>query len=117
MQRLACATRVQDSFTSRACATPYVRCLFCTHAAGFTGDFWRAYHEVLPKAPGFDRRKDLYLLYHYLNHTNLFGGNVLREWQQACFSRWYTAHALGTIWLQAELAVHDCALLLILNLR
>eukprot|EP00879_Flechtneria_rotunda_P025317 GHRR01026896.1.p1 GENE.GHRR01026896.1~~GHRR01026896.1.p1 ORF type:complete len:186 (+),score=52.12 GHRR01026896.1:480-1037(+) len=42
--------------------------------AGFTGDFWRAYHEVIPKAPGFDRRKDLYLLYHYLNHTNLFGG-------------------------------------------
>lgn len=41
---------------------------------GFTGDFWRAYHEVIPKAPGFDRRKDLYLLYHYLNHTNLFGG-------------------------------------------
>lgn len=42
--------------------------------AGFTGDFWRAYHEVIPKAPGFDKRKDLYLLYHYLNHTNLFGG-------------------------------------------
>eukprot|EP00775_Hariotina_reticulata_P003566 gene3566-3834_t len=42
--------------------------------AGFSGDFWRAYHEIIPKAPGFDRRKDLYLLYHYLNHTNLFGG-------------------------------------------
>jgi fructosamine-3-kinase len=57
-----------------ACAALYVRCLACTHATGFTGDFWCAYHEVLPKAPGFDRRKDLYLLYHYLNHTNLFGG-------------------------------------------
>lgn len=43
---------------------------------GFTGDFWRAYHEVIPKAPGFDKRKDLYLLYHYLNHTNLFGGGA-----------------------------------------
>jgi fructosamine-3-kinase len=43
---------------------------------GFTGDFWRAYHEVIPKAPGFDRRKELYLLYHYLNHTNLFGGET-----------------------------------------
>lgn len=32
---------------------------------------------MIPKAPGFDRRKDLYLLYHYLNHTNLFGGGVL----------------------------------------
>lgn len=50
-------------------------CLLCAcWCAGFTGDFWRAYHEVIPKAPGFDRRKDLYLLYHYLNHTNLFGG-------------------------------------------
>lgn len=42
--------------------------------AGFTGDFWRAYHELIPKAPLFDKRKELYLLYHYLNHTNLFGG-------------------------------------------
>jgi fructosamine-3-kinase len=53
--------------------------------AGFTGDFWRAYHEVLPKAPGFDRRKDLYLLYHYLNHTNLFGGTSCRDCHQDMF--------------------------------
>ena len=25
------------------------------------------------KAPGFEERKQLYLLYHYLNHYNLFG--------------------------------------------
>lgn len=24
---------------------------------------------------GFDERKDLYTLYHYLNHYNLFGGS------------------------------------------
>ncbi|CAG9467269.1 unnamed protein product [Pedinophyceae sp. YPF-701] len=42
--------------------------------ASFGGEFWRAYHEVVPKEPGFEDRKDLYLLYHYLNHYNLFGG-------------------------------------------
>lgn len=41
--------------------------------AGLSGDFWRAYHEVVPRADGFDRRHDLYTLYHYLNHYNLFG--------------------------------------------
>ncbi|EIE23853.1 Ketosamine-3-kinase [Coccomyxa subellipsoidea C-169] len=42
--------------------------------AGFTGDFWQAYHEVIPRSPGFEDRKQLYMLYHYLNHYNLFGG-------------------------------------------
>jgi protein-ribulosamine 3-kinase len=27
----------------------------------------------MPKQPGFEKRRDLYLLYHYLNHYNLFG--------------------------------------------
>ncbi|WRX08899.1 Fructosamine/Ketosamine-3-kinase - like 2 [Theobroma cacao] len=27
----------------------------------------------MPKQPGFEKRIDLYLLYHYLNHYNLFG--------------------------------------------
>lgn len=42
--------------------------------AGFSSAFYDAYHRVLPKAPGFEDRKQLYLLYHYLNHYNLFGG-------------------------------------------
>lgn len=29
--------------------------------------------QVMPKQPGFDERMDLYKLYHYLNHYNLFG--------------------------------------------
>ncbi len=29
--------------------------------------------QVMPKQPGFEKRRDLYLLYHYLNHYNLFG--------------------------------------------
>lgn len=52
-------------------------CVLCDCVTGFSGDFWREYHTVIPKAPLFDKRKDLYLLYHYLNHTNLFGGERL----------------------------------------
>jgi len=41
--------------------------------AGFDGQFWRAYNEVLPRAPGWEERHQLYTLYHILNHLNLFG--------------------------------------------
>ncbi|PIN16242.1 putative kinase [Handroanthus impetiginosus] len=41
--------------------------------AGFGGSFYNAYFEVMPKQPGFEKRRDLYKLYHYLNHYNLFG--------------------------------------------
>ncbi|KAE7999784.1 hypothetical protein FH972_004182 [Carpinus fangiana] len=41
--------------------------------AGFGGSFYNAYFEVTPKQPGFEKRRDLYMLYHYLNHYNLFG--------------------------------------------
>lgn len=41
--------------------------------AGFGGSFYNSYFEVIPKQPGFEKRRDLYLLYHYLNHYNLFG--------------------------------------------
>ncbi|CAM0870406.1 unnamed protein product [Alopecurus aequalis] len=41
--------------------------------AGFGGAFYDSYFEVMPKQPGFEKRRDLYLLYHYLNHYNLFG--------------------------------------------
>lgn len=42
--------------------------------AGFSTEFWRGYREIVPKAPGFERRRPLYDLYHILNHANLFGG-------------------------------------------
>lgn len=35
------------------------------------GAFWNAYHEVLPRQKGFEKRSDLYELYHKLNHFNL----------------------------------------------
>ncbi|KAH1068223.1 hypothetical protein GYH30_005972 [Glycine max] len=41
--------------------------------AGFGGSFYNSYFEVMPKQPGFEERRDLYMLYHYLNHYNLFG--------------------------------------------
>lgn len=44
---------------------------------GFPDRFYRAYREVNPLAPGYDERRDLYNLYHLLNHLNLFGGGYL----------------------------------------
>ena len=40
---------------------------------GFSGAFYSAYHGRVPKAPGFERRHQLYQLFHYLNHWNHFG--------------------------------------------
>ncbi len=52
-------------FTSRRLVPP--------PCAGFSSAFWSAYHELIPRAPGFEEREQIYLLYHYLNHLNLFG--------------------------------------------
>ena len=46
---------------------------------GFTGDFYRAYENVWPLEPGYDIRKQLYNLYHVLNHLNLFGGGYAHQ--------------------------------------
>ncbi|ELK12206.1 ketosamine-3-kinase isoform X1 [Pteropus alecto] len=40
---------------------------------GFSGSFYAAYHSRVPRAPGFERRLQLYQLFHYLNHWNHFG--------------------------------------------
>ena len=42
---------------------------------GFSDAFYSAYHEVRPEISGYKDRKDLYNLYHLLNHLNLFGGS------------------------------------------
>ncbi|KAK9823417.1 hypothetical protein WJX72_002613 [[Myrmecia] bisecta] len=47
--------------------------------AGFSDSFYRAYHSVLPKAKGFEARKTLYKLYHYLNHYVLFGSGYYSQ--------------------------------------
>lgn len=44
---------------------------------GFGGDFYAAYTEAWPLDPEYQTRKDLYNLYHILNHLNLFGTGYL----------------------------------------
>ena len=39
--------------------------------------FYDAYHEAFPMNHGYHERKDLYNLYHLLNHLNLFGSSYL----------------------------------------
>lgn len=41
---------------------------------GFTDSFYAAYTASAPLDPGYPVRRDLYQLYHLLNHLNLFGG-------------------------------------------
>jgi protein-ribulosamine 3-kinase len=48
---------------------------------GFGGDFYAAYREAWPLDPGYAIRRDLYNLYHVLNHLNLFGGGYLSQAQ------------------------------------
>jgi fructosamine-3-kinase len=40
---------------------------------GFPERFYRAYHQAWPLPAGWQERRDLYNLYHLLNHLNLFG--------------------------------------------
>ena len=46
---------------------------------GFQPEFYQAYEEMLPLDFGYVERKDIYNLYHILNHYNHFGGHYLDE--------------------------------------
>lgn len=46
---------------------------------GFGPRFYQAYEEAWPLPPGAAARRELYNLYHVLNHLNLFGGGY--RWQ------------------------------------
>jgi protein-ribulosamine 3-kinase len=46
---------------------------------GFDSAFYAAYNEVYPLQPGYPERRDLYNLYHVLNHANLFGGGYASQ--------------------------------------
>ena len=39
----------------------------------FSSEFYAGYHEINPIDTGYPHRRDLYNLYHILNHLNLFG--------------------------------------------
>ncbi|KAG0599356.1 hypothetical protein M758_12G146200 [Ceratodon purpureus] len=41
---------------------------------GLSVDFYTAYHQLLPQAPGFEKRHQLYQLFHLLNHFVIYGG-------------------------------------------
>lgn len=40
---------------------------------GFGRSFYEGYCDIIPREPAYNERKDLYNLYHMLNHLNLFG--------------------------------------------
>ena len=43
------------------------------HMFGMPKAFFDAYHNRIPKQPGFEQRALLYELHHHLNHANIFG--------------------------------------------
>jgi len=44
---------------------------------GFGQAFYQAYDRHCPRTPVYDQKREVYNLYHYLNHYNLFGGGYL----------------------------------------
>lgn len=48
---------------------------------GFDPAFYEAYRETAGIDPGYKDRRDIYNLYHLLNHLNLFGGSYLHSVQ------------------------------------
>ncbi|MCU0759208.1 MAG: fructosamine kinase family protein [Steroidobacteraceae bacterium] len=46
---------------------------------GFGPRFRAAYHRIAPQRPGYPARRELYNLYHLLNHANLFGEGYARQ--------------------------------------
>jgi fructosamine-3-kinase len=50
---------------------------------GYGADFYAAYRANWPLDAGYAVRKELYNLYHILNHANLFGGGYVRQAEQS----------------------------------
>jgi protein-ribulosamine 3-kinase len=46
---------------------------------GFSEAFYSAYQESYPLKPGAEKREPVYLLYHVLNHLNLFGAGYFGQ--------------------------------------
>jgi protein-ribulosamine 3-kinase len=49
---------------------------------GYPGDFYAAYRASYQLDAGYSTRRELYNLYHILNHANLFGGGYARQAEQ-----------------------------------
>jgi fructosamine-3-kinase len=50
---------------------------------GFPKDFHAAYRSAFPLDDGYAVRRDLYNVYHVLNHANLFAGGYVRQAEQS----------------------------------
>jgi len=50
---------------------------------GVGAGFDEAYQSVYPLADGWQRRAEVYTLYHLLNHLNLFGNAYLAQCEQS----------------------------------
>jgi len=46
---------------------------------GFTTEFYQSYNKTWPLDKGYKQRKNLYNLYHILNHYNMFGGGYAMQ--------------------------------------
>jgi fructosamine-3-kinase len=53
---------------------------------GFSRSFRSAYETIFPLSDGYNLRKDIYNLYHILNHALLFGGGYMAQ-AEAIMSR------------------------------
>lgn len=49
---------------------------------GYSANFYAAYRAAYPLDAGYAIRRELYNLYHVLNHANLFGGGYVRQAEQ-----------------------------------
>ena len=49
---------------------------------GYGADFYATYRASWPLDAGYAVRRELYNLYHILNHANLFGGGYGRQAEQ-----------------------------------
>ena len=49
---------------------------------GFGAAFNTAYDRIYPRSASYNRKREIYNLYHYLNHYNLFGGAYLSGCQR-----------------------------------
>jgi protein-ribulosamine 3-kinase len=49
---------------------------------GYSSEFYAAYRAAYPLDNGYTTRRDLYNLYHILNHANLFGDGYARQAEQ-----------------------------------
>ena len=55
---------------------------FTEFFGGFAPEFYAAYRKAWPLESGYEQRRDLYNLYHVLNHLNLFGASYLARVEQ-----------------------------------